>query len=100
MTRTQIVINENLSLAGTAGGSRYVCGCGRELGPGDSNFKNGCKVAENPVDTIGPGYASFDTDMMGRMRFREFFCPGCGARLATELARVGDPYLWDIEVRL
>ncbi len=35
--------------------------------------------------------------MMRKMCFREFFCPACGARLATEVARVGDEYLWDIE---
>jgi hypothetical protein len=38
--------------------------------------------------------------MMEKMCFREFFCPGCGARLATELARRGDDHLWDIELRL
>lgn len=98
--RTQVVINENLSLSRTAEGSLYLCACGQELAPGDSNFKNGCKVRENPVDAIGPGYTSFATSMMQKMCFREFFCPRCGARLATELARVGDDYLWDIELRL
>jgi acetone carboxylase gamma subunit len=34
------------------------------------------------------------------MTFREFFCPACGARLATEVARTGDDYLWDVQVRL
>jgi acetone carboxylase gamma subunit len=100
MTRTHIVINENLILTCTGGGPRYVCGCGHELAPGDSNFKNGCKTRENPVDAIGPGYASFNAEMMNKMRFREFFCPGCGARLATEIARAGDGYLWDIQLRL
>ena len=39
-------------------------------------------------------------EMTEKMCFREFFCPRCGARLATEVARVGDEYLWDIELRL
>ena len=98
--RDRVVITDNLMLARTAGGSRYVCACGRELAPGDVNFKQGCAVRESPVDSMGPQYTSFATDMMRKMCFREFFCPACGARLGTEIARVGDEYLWDIEVRL
>ena len=56
-------------------------------------------VKESPADSIGPGYTSFATDMMDKMCFREFFCPRCGARLATEVARREDDYLWDIESR-
>jgi acetone carboxylase gamma subunit len=98
--RERVVINDNLSLVRGAEGARYVCACGRDLAPGDANFKQGCAVRESPVDAIGPGYTSFATDMMNKMRFREFFCPACGARLATEVARAGDGYLWDIELRL
>jgi len=57
-------------------------------------------VRETPVDAIGPGYSSFAEEMMRKMCFREFFCPRCGARLATEVARLGDDYLWDIDLRL
>jgi hypothetical protein len=70
------------------------------LGPTTSNRTEACRVRESPVDSIGPGYTSFATEMMAKMCFREFFCPGCGARLATEIARRGDGYLWDIELRL
>jgi N-methylhydantoinase B len=96
----RVVINDNLSLVRTAGGARYVCGCGQDLGPGEANFKDSCSVKESPVDSIGPGYTSFATDVMLQMCFREFFCPSCGARLATEVTRVTDGYLWDIELRL
>jgi acetone carboxylase gamma subunit len=98
--RDRIVINDNLSLARAAAGTRYVCECGRDLASGDTNFKTGCVVKESPVDAIGPGYTSFATEMMQKMCFREFFCPACGARLATEVARVGDECLWDIELRM
>jgi acetone carboxylase gamma subunit len=98
--RTQVLINDNLSLTRASGEPRYLCGCGLDLAPGDVNFKNGCVVKESPVDAIGPDYTSFDIDMMNKMCFREFFCPACGARLATEVAQVGDDYLWDIEIRL
>ncbi len=66
---------------------------------GGANFKDSCTVNQDSVDSLGPGYASFDEEMMMRMCFREFFCPRCGARLATEIARDHD-YLWDIELRL
>ncbi len=95
-----VLINENLSLTRTAGGACYSCGCGHDLGPREANFKKACIVRESPVDAVGAGYASFDAEMMAKMCFREFFCPRCGARPATEVARVGDDYLWDIELRL
>jgi len=98
--RGQVVINDDLSLVRAADATVYRCGCGRELAPGDANFKDGCAVRESPVDSLGPGYSSFAPEMMKKMCFREFFCPACGARLATEIARVGDEYLWDIEVQL
>lgn len=98
--RDRVAINNNLSLVRVGTGSHYVCGCGRVLSDGDSNFKAGCAVAERSVDAIGPGYRSFATATMAQMCFREFFCPNCGTRLATEVARRGDDYLWDIEIQL
>ncbi len=96
--RDRVIISDNLSLVSTADGAHYVCSCGRVLTPRDKNFKDGCAVAERPADSIGPGYRSSSTAMMNKMCFREFFCPLCGARLATEVARVGDAYLWDIQI--
>jgi N-methylhydantoinase B len=98
--RDRVVINDNLTLVSTAAGPRYSCSCGHDLASGNENFKDGCTVAEHPVDAIGQDYRSFATTMMRKMCFREFFCPACGARLATEIARVGDGYLWDVLVRL
>ncbi len=96
----RVVISDNLSLVQTAAGSHYLCGCGQDLGPGEANFKSACRVKESPPGSIGPGYMSFATDVMDRMCFREFFCPWCGARQATEVACREDGYLWDIEIRL
>ncbi|MCR4419109.1 MAG: hydantoinase B/oxoprolinase family protein [Clostridia bacterium] len=77
-------------------GPVYRCRCGRILGPAKANYKDYCRVNEIPASDIGPAYASSDPGAGTAMRFREFFCPSCGTRLATELARAGDPYLWDI----
>lgn len=100
MERLQIFIGDNLRLERKNGGARFICSCGRNLGSGRVNFKELCAVRESPTSDIGPGYASSDQDMASRMCFREFLCPGCGIRLATEVARVGDPYLWDIQLKL
>lgn len=98
--RERIVINESLSLERTAAGDRYLCSCGHDLAPVEANFKDHCAVTESPTAAIGPGYASFAVEMADQMCFREFFCPSCGTRLTTEVARRGDDYLWDIQLRL
>jgi N-methylhydantoinase B len=93
-------ISHKLGAIQTAGGARYACTCGQDLGPVDVDFKGSCVVKESPVDSIGPGYVAFAVDIMEKMCFREFYCPRCGARLATEVVRRGDDYLWDIELRV
>jgi N-methylhydantoinase B len=92
-------INDRLGTVETAAGVRYACSCGQDLGPTGGNFKDSCRVKETPVDSLGAGYTSYASGMMQRMCFREFVCRQCGARLATEVARMGDDYLWDIELR-
>ena len=93
------VIGDKLGVAQTPAGSHYACTCGQDLGPVGGNFKDSCSLKESAADSIGPGYTSFATDIMDKMCFREFFCPRCGARLATEVSRRDDDYLWDIELR-
>lgn len=100
MERQQILIGDNLRLERINEEVHYVCSCGHSLGTGKVNFKDGCKVQQSPTSSIGPGYASSDPEMAGKMCFREFFCPACGIRQATEIARIGDPFLWDIQPRL
>ncbi len=98
--RQQICIGDNLRLERRAGEARFICSCDRDLGTGQVNFKEHCRVKESSSSDIGPGYASSDPEMAGQMCFREFFCPGCGVRLTTEVALVGSPYLWDIQPKL
>ncbi len=100
MVRQQILIGDRLRLEVVAGAPRFICSCGHDLGSGLANFKELCKVKASPTSTIGQGYASFEVEMASQMCFREFFCPGCGTRLTTEIARVGDPYLWDFQPKL
>ena len=93
-------IGDELGVVEAAGGFRYACICGQDLGPAEADFKRSCSTRESPVDSIGPGFGSFAKDIMEKMCFREFFCPRCGARLATEISRREDDDLWDIELRL
>ncbi|MDA8235053.1 MAG: hypothetical protein M0Z31_09700 [Clostridia bacterium] len=100
MERQRIFIGDNLKLENINGEACYTCACGNILGPWEANFKEGCTLKESPISSLGPGYASSDPDMENRMCFREFFCPNCGVRHATEVARIGDPYLWDVQPKL
>ena len=94
------MISDKLGAVQTLSGLRYSCTCGQDLGPVNADFKDSCKVKVSPADSIGPGYTSFATDIMDKMCFREFFCPQCGARLATEVSCKEDDYLWDMELRV
>ncbi len=96
----QVAIGDNLRLENKDGTLRYICACGHILGPGEVNYKEHCLVKESPASAADPVGGPYDREMAGKMCFREFFCPGCGSRLATEVARRGDPYLWDIRLQI
>ncbi len=100
MERQQVLIGDNLRLARVDGAIYFICACGQTLGSGDENFKDYCLVEESATASIGAGYKASDQGMADQVCFREFFCPSCGLRQATEIARVGDPYLSDIQPRL
>lgn len=100
MKLQRILIGDNLRLERKSGEVRFICSCGLDMGSGQVNFKEHCRLKESSTSSIGPGYASFDKDMENQMCLREFFCPSCGIRHTTEVARVGDPYLWDFQLKL
>lgn len=98
-SKSDIRIGDTLILARRDGTSSYECAhCSTSLGPGTDNYKNGCKLIESPVTDIAPEFHSTDPEMAAKMTFRQFICPGCGIRLDTEIARVGDEPLWDIRL--
>ena len=98
MNNQPIRIGEKLRVEQKDGQACYVCDCGQVLGALSENFKDSCRLRETKAADIGPGFEAYDRDMADKMCFREFFCPACGARHATEMARVGDPVLWDIKI--
>ena len=75
----------------------FACAeCTYALGPVDGNFKDHTVNRERPVKSISPEFQVVEEVISSRMVFREFFCPGCGLRLDTEIARVGDAVLADL----
>ncbi len=98
MNNRPILIGEKLRIERKDDGPCYVCACGQSLGSVRKNFKDACCLRETKAADMGPGYEAYDRDMADRMCFREFFCPACGTRHATEMARIGAPILWDIMI--
>ncbi|MGV0833983.1 acetone carboxylase subunit gamma [Mycolicibacterium thermoresistibile] len=72
--------------------------CGHDLGAATSNYKERATLRETPMTATGSEFALPDSPIASKMVFREFFCPGCGLRLDTEISRAGDPLLHDIMV--
>ena len=70
--------------------------CGYELGSTDANYKDQCRTVERPIREIGAEFAGTEETISAKMVFRDYFCPGCGLRLDTEISRIGDPALRDI----
>jgi N-methylhydantoinase B len=79
-------------------GGQWACRCGEHLGGQESNYKAGAIFKEEPVRAVAPEFQTDDPEMADLMVFRQWLCPGCGVRLDTEIARRGDPWLYDVAV--
>ncbi|MFC1926672.1 acetone carboxylase subunit gamma [Chloroflexota bacterium] len=91
-------INEYLKITGKNGEQVMQCRCGHILGPANHNYKEMSLMLESQVENIGPHIVSYDT--LKEFVFRQFCCPNCQTLLATEIARKGEPILYDIQLRL
>ena len=100
MNNRPIRIGEKLRVERKDNQYCYICACGQVLGSIQENFKDYCRLRQTKATDMGPGYEAYDQDMADQMCFREFFCPLCGTRHATEMARGGDPILWDIMIAI
>jgi N-methylhydantoinase B len=74
--------------------------CGADLCAADGNYKDAAVQREHAMPTLAPEFAGDDVEMAAQMVFREFFCPACGVRFDTEIARAGDPPLWDVRLAI
>lgn len=88
-------IGDSLTYSITEG--TFACAqCDYGLGPVNGNFKERTVKRERPVKSISKEFHIAEDVISVRMVFREFFCPGCGLRLDTEIARIGDDILADL----
>lgn len=72
--------------------------CGTSLGSLDSNPKDSMVLEELPVADLSPDWPDPAQAVDQQVNWRSFSCPGCGVRLATEVAHPGDPFLREISL--
>lgn len=78
--------------------------CGQALISADKNYKEGCLVYARdpatlyPPEVEGEGYSFSPSSSL--CRFVEFYCPGCGTLIETEVLPPGHPPTHDIELDL
>ncbi|MGA0991532.1 MAG: acetone carboxylase subunit gamma, partial [Burkholderiaceae bacterium] len=81
--------------------ARWSCRhCATDLGPIQSNYKDGCARHDAPIEHSNPNVGDWRRYIDHEPVFRQFFCPGCGALIENEVARIDDPPLNDIALTL
>jgi N-methylhydantoinase B len=79
----------------------YRCAhCGEEIGALSSHTKEKLGVWEHPVEEIGKEFRDPGIYVDDTIVWREFVCPGCATRLATEICRPDDEVLAEIRLSL
>jgi len=93
---TERAITETLFVG--RGGQQFVflCQCGQPLAPLEDNYKKYVKVRRYPVQDVA-GHVHPSNRSEHSVEFREFLCPHCGALIESEIARNGDPFVWDYQ---
>jgi len=80
---------------------RWCCmSCATDLGPLSSNYKDACSTLTAPITAANPHVGDYRRYIDDEPLFRQYFCPTCGSLIENEVARVGDDYLRDIELKL
>jgi acetone carboxylase gamma subunit len=72
--------------------------CGTALGAVTDDPKQGMAMAERPVQSLTPGAPDPKRFVDDDVVWRDLLCPGCGVRLATEVAYPGSPTFREIEL--
>jgi N-methylhydantoinase B len=94
-------VTDNLELRREAGKLRHACAkCAADLGAVGENYKDHAVLEENPITDANPHVGDYKRYIDEKPLFRQFFCPGCGSLIENEIAREGDPFLRDIELRM
>ena len=72
--------------------------CGTALGTVNDDPKQGMAVLERPLTSLTPGAPDPSVFVDDEVIWRDLLCPGCGVRLATEVAHPGAPLFREIEL--
>jgi N-methylhydantoinase B len=84
-----------------AGTRQYRCAhCGEATGSFDEHPKAGLAAADRRISDISANFADETAFVDQQMIWREFYCRGCGAMLANEVAVPGDDPLVEIRLEL
>jgi N-methylhydantoinase B len=73
--------------------------CGTALSTLGESPKDGMAVLERPVQSLTSGAPDPRVFVDDDVVWRDFLCPGCGVRLATEVAYPGAPVFRELELR-
>jgi acetone carboxylase gamma subunit len=91
---------ENLAILERDGGTAFVCNrCNVLLGPADADYKRYCLYRERPVQEVGRLFDDPRRFVDDDIVFREFLCPQCGGLFDTEINRLSEPPVHDIDIR-
>jgi N-methylhydantoinase B len=72
--------------------------CGHALGPLAANPKLAMAVLEHAVHELLPGLMPVSAFVDDEVVWRQFLCPGCGVRMATEAAYPDEPPLQEFSL--
>lgn len=79
----------------------FACAkCGHGLGPVDGNYKEELALRERDVEDLGDLWIDPSILLDEDVVFREYLCPGCATRIATESCRRDDPIVQDLQLDL
>lgn len=78
---------------------RFYCAkCNYEIGNVENGIKSNLALRERPVEGLGKNWIDpgllLDEDIV----FREYMCPECATRIATESCRRDDPVIEEIRL--
>lgn len=90
-TSEKIQMTEYLEIAGD---TLRCLKCGTVVSPAEQNYKEFVPFRERPL-TVAGAWRSPTKEFL----LREFYCGGCGTMLDVEMARCGDPILWDVSLK-
>lgn len=80
-------------------GGAYQCAhCGEQVGSLAGHAKEMMAVHQHPIADIGTHFHDPASYVDDEIVWREFFCPGCATRLASEICRPDDEVLVEIKL--